>query len=123
MNKAKFFERYVDRVAEGSRVLYMFSNAYVATCLALIVGNSGLVVTEGDASAQSNVRKSHGYLLDEGRLVMVDGKWSDLFSRGYNKLAPYDVIITYRRYFTKQVESQLKPGGTCYDPWDDAKLN
>lgn len=104
-------------------MLYMFSNAYVATCLALIVGSKGLVVTEGDTSSQANVRKSHGYLLDEDRLVMVDGKWLDLFTKGYNKLAPYDVIITYRRYFTKEIESQLKPGGTCYDPWDDAKLN
>lgn len=40
-NKVRFFERYVHRVREGSKVLYMFSNAYVAVCLALIVGPQG----------------------------------------------------------------------------------
>lgn len=124
INKAKFFEQYVKRVKEGSRVLYMFSNPYVAVCLALIVGPSGFVVTEGDSGTQSDVKKHYSFLVNSGRLIIVDGKWCDFFSRGYDQKAPYDVIIVPKQYYSGTVAKQLDPeSGMAYDPWDDTRLD
>ena len=123
MNKAKFFEQYIRRVMEASRVLYMFSNPYVAVCLAAIVGPKGLVVTEGDDQTIQQIRRNHADLIDSKRLIIVDGKWSDFLARGWQSRAPYDVIIVPKHYYTKHVQAQLDANGTAYDPWDDSRLN
>lgn len=112
------------RVKEGSKVLYMFSNPYVAVCLALIVGSTGFVVTEGDSSTVAQVKKNYSFLIETKRLIIIDAKWYDFFSKGYGQKAPYDVIIVPKHYFTKAVAAQLDPEtGDAYDPWDDTKLN
>lgn len=102
----------------------MFSNPYVAVCLALIVGSKGFVVSEGDSQTVAQIKKNYSFLIETKRLIIVDGKWSDFLSRGYGQKAPYDVIIVPKHYYTKGVAAQLEPEtGVAYDPWDDTKLN
>lgn len=113
----------MQRVKEGSRVLYMFSNPYVAVCLALIVGPEGIVVTEGDDQTVAQVKKTYPHLIDSKRLLVIDGKWSDFLAKGWKAKAPYDVIIVPKHYYNQTVESQLDTNGTAYDPWDDSRLN
>jgi protein-L-isoaspartate O-methyltransferase len=101
----------------------MFSNPYVAVCLALIVGPKGFVVTEGDDETVDQVRKNYNGLIESERLIFVDGKWSDFLAKGWSVRAPYDVIIVPKHYYSRGVELQLEANGTAYDPWDDSRLN
>lgn len=101
----------------------MFSNPYVAVCLAMIVGSKGIVVTEGDEYTVNQISRNYSHLIQTERLVIIDGKWSDFLAKGCKIRAPYDVIIVPKHYYSKYVESQLDTNGTAYDPWDDSRLN
>lgn len=129
----RILENSLKVLMEGSRVLLLFSNIYVAAALAKIVGVRGTVVTFGNKQEIKSLRSSGlADLLTSRRLIVVTANELNLGltnlefeSFGYIEQSPYDLIVVKgsRPHNVPDIlQLQLNECGVIFDGVKGAKL-
>lgn len=119
-----------DKINPHERVLMLWSNIYVAVCVALFLNESndgvtGSVVTFGNRSHVQSIKDSGlGYLLEKKLLVVVlpDEKnfgrtFQDFKNFGHIELNPYSLIVGFMDKMDGEcLKIQLSDFGRIYNP-------